>query len=103
MGRVEETIGKNELTPDELEHRGATLQALGALLLVFNAIPAVFVFVGIRTGSYLWLYWTAIEGLVGMGLIAAGKYRIEHGTIEMARRIQGHLEATGEAEDTEAA
>src|SRR5512146_2241001 len=66
---AEEKVIEKQPAPEELEYRALTMQAIGALLLAFDAIPAVFV--GLRDGSLLWLYWTAIEGLIGMALVAA--------------------------------
>ena len=103
MGRVEENLGKRQLTPDELELRGLAMQSVGVLLLVCDAIPAVFVFVGIRDGSLMWLYWTAIEGLIGIGLVAAGVRLKEHANDLLAHVAGPHLHATGEAEHRDAA
>jgi protein-S-isoprenylcysteine O-methyltransferase Ste14 len=103
MGRVEERIGKKHRTPDELEHRALTLQAIGWLLLAFDGIVAVFVFVGIRTGSWLWLYWTVIEGVLGIGLIAAGLRLEQIGSVAMGHSVKPHLHAGEDAEHREAA
>lgn len=56
------------------EHIGLVLRSLGWLLLVFDMIPAVFVLVGLRDGSCMWLWWAAIEGGAGMMLVIAGNY-----------------------------
>jgi hypothetical protein len=103
MVRTEQKSGRTPLSPDELEQRALAMRAVGWLLLAVDGIVAVFVFVGIRTGSLLWLYWTAIEGALGLALIAAGM-RLE----EMASRERGHtgeplVHAGGEAGQNEAA
>ena len=103
MGRAEEKVIEKQPAPEELEYRALTMQAIGALLLVFDAIPAVFVFVGLRDGSLLWLYWTAIEGLIGMALVAAGRRMSERATDLMAHTSGPHLLATGEVEHHKAA
>jgi hypothetical protein len=103
MGRMEEEAGKKELAPDELQLRGLTLRAVGWLLLVFDAIIVVYVFVGIRSGSYLWLFWAAIEGLVGAGLVLAGMRREAIATRALAQTARQHLSATGQAEQHKAA
>jgi hypothetical protein len=103
MGRIEEKFSKKQLTPDELELRGLAMQAVGALLLVFDSIPAVFVFVGIRDGSLMWLYWTVIEGSIGIALVAAGVRLKEKANDLLAHAAGPHLHATGEAGDREAA
>lgn len=102
MGRVEERIAAGQLTAEELEHQALALKAIGALLLVFDAIPAVFIFVGIRDGSLLWLYWTAIEGLLGLALVAAGMRRGQTASLAMGHMVRPHLEAAG-SEDERAA
>ncbi len=98
MGRVESLVGKKQLTLDELEHRALTLRALGWLLLVFDGIIAVFVFVGIRDGSLLWFFWTVIEGAVGIGLIMAGLRREENASEAMGHTITTHLEPPDKVE-----
>ncbi len=92
MARVEEAIEQN--TPEELQREAITWKALGVLLLVFDAIPAVFIFVGIRTGSLLWLYWTAIEGLIGLVMVGIGMRRDHQASLAMGKSVPAHLEAT---------
>jgi hypothetical protein len=60
-----------DLAMDDL-HKGSVMQTLGWVLLVFDSIPAVWIFVGFRTGSYFWLYWVVIEAAIGFGLLIAG-------------------------------
>ncbi len=103
MGRVEEKIDKQHLTPDELQHRGLTLRSVGWLLLAFDSIIAVFIFVGFRDGSDLWFFWTVIEGLVGIGLIAAGLQREKQASEAMARQVTPHRISTGSSEQQNAA
>ncbi len=50
------------------------LETVGWVLLVFDSIPVTMVWVGFRSGTYFWLYWTIIEGAVGFGLTAIGAY-----------------------------
>jgi hypothetical protein len=54
------------------QHTGSVLQTLGWVLLVFAAIPAVWIWVGFRIGSYFWLVFVAVECLLGFSLVAAG-------------------------------
>ena len=69
------------------------MQALGWLLLAVDGLVAVFVFVGIRTGSLLWLYWTAIEGAIGVAFIFAGIRTEEIASREMGHNVDPHLHA----------
>jgi hypothetical protein len=103
MGRIEEKVEHRRLAVEELEHRALTLQAIGWLLLAFDGIVAVFVFVGIRDGSLLWLYWTVIEGILGLGLVAAGVRLGDRAADAMGHTGEPHLHAGGEVEHREAA
>lgn len=58
---------------DEL-HVGSILQTVGWTLLLFNGIIVNWIWVGFRSGSYFWLYWTLIESSIGLVLIAAGNH-----------------------------
>ena len=53
---------------------GTILEVTGWTLLAFLAIPVIFVWTGWRAGSYFWLYWTVIEGVLGVVLSMTGKY-----------------------------
>ncbi len=58
------------------QHKAADLRMIGWVLLLFDSIPVVFIWVGFRVGSNLWLWWSLIEGLFGLGLIrVAGRIR----------------------------
>lgn len=103
MGRVREEVERKRVTPEELEYRALTLRAVGWLLLAFDGIIAVFVFVGIRDGSLLWLYWTVIEGILGLGLVAAGLRQGERAADAMGHTLEPHQHATGDADHHRAA
>jgi hypothetical protein len=102
MDRVKEKASHQHPTVEELEYRAQALQAVGWLLLVFDAIVAVFIFIGIRDGSWLWLYWTLIEGAFGLGFLAAG-IRTEQLVVAAMGHTGAHLHAGGEVEHREAA
>ncbi len=53
---------------------GMVLEVTGWVLLAFVAIPAFFVWTGWRVGSLFWVYWTVIEGVIGLALTGAGQY-----------------------------
>jgi hypothetical protein len=103
MGRAEEKVEKHYLTVGELEHRALTLESVGWLLLAFDGIVAVFVFVGIRSGSLLWLWWTLIEGVLGLGLVGAGRLLGKRAGDVMGHATEPHLHATGDVEHHKAA
>jgi hypothetical protein len=63
---------------------GTALLAVGWMLIIFDAIPAVFVWVGWRSGSMFWIWWTVIEGLLGAALLIAGTRKRAAATEEFA-------------------
>ncbi len=103
MGRIEGNVGDRRLSPEEQECRALTLRAIGWLLLVFDGIVAVFVFVGIRSGSWLWLYWTALEGLAGVAFIFAGLRIEQNASAAAGHVVTPHLEAKQDVEPHKAA
>ncbi len=54
------------------QYTASNLRITGWELLVFDCIPVVFIWVGFRVGSYLWLWWSLIEALLGIGLVRIG-------------------------------
>jgi hypothetical protein len=79
---------------DELELRGLTLRTIGGILLIFDVtIIAMFVFVGFRTGSYLWFYWTVIQGALGAGLVVIGRRRDDEASAVMGHTFEPHVHA----------
>jgi hypothetical protein len=54
------------------ETRGAVLMAIGKLLLWTDLIFLSFVYSGIKGGSYLYVYWTLLQGAVGLTLLIVG-------------------------------
>jgi len=66
MIRIEEV----QLGGDET--RGAVLMAIGKLLLWTDLIFLSFVYSGIKGGSYLYVYWTLLQGAVGLTLLIVG-------------------------------
>lgn len=67
------------------EHIGLVLRSLGWLLLVFDTIPFVWVWVGLRDGSHMWLWWALIEGGIGALLVIAGNYYKEYAAYQVGR------------------
>lgn len=49
------------------------LRSLGWLLLIWDALIVVFVPIGLRDGSNLWLWWSAAEFLAGVALLLAAQ------------------------------
>lgn len=67
------------------EHIGLVMRAIGWQLLIFDMIPVVFVWVGLRDGSWMWLWWALVEGLVGSLLVIAGNYFKEYAAHQVGR------------------
>ncbi|MGI9103827.1 MAG: hypothetical protein ACR2IF_15410 [Terriglobales bacterium] len=100
MGRVEEHLAHESqpLSPEAREHLGLTLRAVGWLLLIFTVmIDSVFVFVGLRDGSLLWLYLTVAQSVMALGLIAAGIYEERRAVLAKGHEPLTHVDA-GEVE-----
>ena len=57
------------------ETRGAVLMTVGKLLLWTDLIFFSFVYAGIKGGSYLYVYWTVLQGLVGLTLLTIGRVK----------------------------
>jgi hypothetical protein len=73
--------------------RGLTMRTVGWILLVFDALIVLFVFVGIRSGSLLWFWWAVIEGLVGAVLVLAGLHQIDLASSEAGHAVEPHVHA----------
>ena len=52
--------------------RGSVLIVVGRVLLWFDVLLAMFVYVGLRGGSRLWTGWVLGEAVLGLSLIVAG-------------------------------
>ena len=70
-------FGKQMIRMEEVqlggdETRGAVLMAIGKLLLWTDLIFLSFVYSGIKGGSYLYVYWTLLQGAVGLTLLIVG-------------------------------
>lgn len=70
-------IGKQLLRMEEAgivdsQRKGLFLMTLGKVLLGFDGILLAFVYVGIRSGSYMYAWWVAAQGLLALILLAVG-------------------------------
>lgn len=61
------------------ETKGTVLMTAGKLLLWTDLIFLAFVYSGFKGGSYLYLYWTLIQGLTGLILLVTG--RVKRGSL----------------------
>jgi len=54
---------------------GSVMATAGKVLLWMDLIPLAFVYVSLRDGSYFWVYWTAMQGILGFALLGFGVRR----------------------------
>ena len=54
------------------ETQGTVLMTVGKLLLWTDLIFLSFVYSGIKGGSYLYAYWTLLQGAIGLTLLIVG-------------------------------
>ena len=54
------------------ETQGTVLMTVGKLLLWTDLIFLSFVYSGIKGGSYLYTYWTLVQGGIGLALLIVG-------------------------------
>lgn len=57
------------------ETKGAVLMTVGKLLLWTDLIFLSFVYSGIKGGSYLYIYWTLLQGAVGLTFVVVGRVK----------------------------
>jgi len=68
---VEEHI-QREVEALEEQRQGSVLMTTGKVLLWMDLILVCFVYVGLRTGSLLFLWWVLGEAVLGFALMAVG-------------------------------
>jgi hypothetical protein len=64
---------------------GATMITVGKVLLWMDVLLLIFVYVGIRSGSHLWIWWVLGEGILGVVLIAMGTRKRARGIAQSSR------------------
>ena len=57
------------------ETHGTVLMTVGKLLLWTDLIFLSFVYSGVKGGSYLYLYWTLVQALIGGALLGIGRLK----------------------------
>ena len=67
MLEVVEKHIQQEVAALEEQRRGTVLITVGKVLLWIDLILVSFVYVGLRAGSYLFLWWVLVEGILGDG------------------------------------
>jgi len=59
----------------ERQRSGMVLITVGKVLLWMDFLLLAFVYVGLRSGSRMWLWWVLIEGVLGLILIEIGSHK----------------------------
>lgn len=56
----------------EKQRQGLVLMTVGKVLLWMDFLLLAFVYVGLRSGSHMWLWWVLGEGILGLVLLEIG-------------------------------
>jgi hypothetical protein len=56
----------------EGQRQGLLMMTIGKVLLGFDVILLAFVYDGLRSGSYMWVWWVGGQGLLALVLMAIG-------------------------------
>ncbi len=59
----------------EEQRKGLVLMTVGRVLLWMDFLLLAFVYVGLRSGSRMWLWWVLGEGLLWLVLLEIGAYK----------------------------
>ena len=68
-------IRVEEATMEERKRAGSLLMTLGKVLLWTDFLLLMFVYVGLKSGSHMWLWWVIIQGVIGLILLEIGSYK----------------------------
>jgi hypothetical protein len=64
---------------------GLTMVAVGWVLLIFDSIPAVWIWTGWRSGGMFWFWYVTGLGTVGATLVLVGSLLRSHAGKQIAR------------------
>jgi hypothetical protein len=64
-----------ESTMEDQKRIGSVLMTLGKVLLWTDFLLLMFVFVGLKSGSHMWLWWVLGEGFLGLVLLEIGSHK----------------------------
>jgi len=57
------------------QRKGLTLMTVGKVLLWMDLILLAFVYVGVRSGSHMWMWWVLGEAILGFALLGIGAHK----------------------------
>ena len=66
---------QREIEALEEQRQGSVAMTVGQVLLWMDLLLACFVYVGLQTGSHLFLWWVLAQGLLGLVLLGVGSHR----------------------------
>jgi len=84
MPQIAEDDIQREVEALEEQRQGSVYVTVGKVLLWMDLILICFVFVGLRAGSDLFLWWVLGEGALGFILIGIGFHKREDGRKKLA-------------------
>jgi hypothetical protein len=64
-----------ESTMEDEKRVGTVLMTLGKVLLWTDFLLLMFVYVGWKSGSHMWLWWVLGEGILGLTLLEIGRHK----------------------------
>jgi hypothetical protein len=64
-----------ESTMEDEKRVGSVLMTLGKVLLWTDFLLLMFVYVGWKSGSHMWLWWVLGEGILGLILLEIGRHK----------------------------
>jgi hypothetical protein len=64
-----------ESTMEDQKRIGSVLMTLGKVLLWADFLLLMFVFVGLKSGSHMWLWWVLGQGFLGLVLLEIGSHK----------------------------
>jgi hypothetical protein len=68
-------IRMEESTMEDQKRIGSVLMTLGKVLLWTDFLLLMFVYVGLKSGSHMWLWWVLGEGFLGLILLEIGSHK----------------------------
>jgi hypothetical protein len=100
---------RERIDVESMVENGLALRTIGWMLLIFDAVFAVWIWTGLRAGSWFWFGWVLIQGFVGIVSLGAGVYKRSRvaqlaltGSTDRIERVK-HYAAPEEAERPRAA
>ena len=72
----------------DTQRLGAILITIGWQLIAFDSLVGVWIWVGFRTGSFFWLWWVVVTGIVALFLLWFGNHKRAVGERMLAETVR---------------